>query len=330
MVEQLRLCYRVSIRKACKALRGPRSTWYYRSKKSEQAALKKRIGEIASVRAHYGYMRIYTLLRREGWLVNHKRVHRLYRELGLQIRRRKPKRHVSAKVRVDRPQAASQNQCWSMDFMADELFDGRRLRLLTIVDNFSRVSPFIGVGRRYSAYDVVCALDAAVKRFGTPRRIMVDNGAEFTSREVDLWAYSHGVELDFSRPGKPTDNAFIESFNGRLREECLNENWFLDLDDARRKIETWRTHYNEERPHSSLGYKTPAEYSSGGSAPEPPGFDALGSSRGAEIKRGQARLACPSIASPPRCSGCSPAEPCPPGGQFNVPDVFASQADFSH
>ncbi len=327
----MRLCYKVSVRRACRAVRGPRSSWYYRPRRFEQAALKQRIKEIASVRAHYGYRRIHTLLRREGWLVNHKRVHRLYCELGLQIRRKKPKRHVSAKARVAQVHATSRNQCWSMDLMADELFDGRRLRLLTIVDNFNRVSPFIGVGLRYNACDVVCGLDEAVKRFGTPRRIMVDNGSEFTSREVDLWAYTHGVELDFSRPGKPTDNAFIESFNGRLREECLNENWFLDLDDARQKAETWRIHYNEERPHSSLGNRTPAEYSNGGSAPDPPEFSASGSSRGADERRkGQTHLACPSITSPPRCSGCSPAEPCPPGGQFNVPDALALQGDFSH
>ncbi len=193
MVEQLRLCFKVSIRRACKVLRGPRSTWYYRSRRFEQAALKKRIREIASVRVHYGYLRIHTLLRREGWIVNRKRVHRLYCELGLQIRRRKPRRHVSAKIRVDQPRTFCHNQCWSMDFMADELFDGRRLRVLTIVDNFSRVSPFIGVGFRYSACEVASALDEAVKRFGAPGRIMIDNGSEFTSREVDLWACTHGA-----------------------------------------------------------------------------------------------------------------------------------------
>jgi putative transposase len=147
-----------------------------------------------------------------------------------------------------------------MDFMADELFDGKRLRLLTIVDNFSRVSPFIGVGFRYKGYEVVSALNLAVAQYGVPERIRVDNGPEFISKEVDLWAYAHGVVLDFSRPGKPTDNAFIEAFNSRFRQECLNEHWFLSLGDATDKVDAWRFHYNEERPHSSLEYKSPAEH----------------------------------------------------------------------
>ena len=144
--------------------------------------------------------------------------------------------------------------------MADELFDGRRLRLLTIVDNFSRVSPFIGVGFRYRGYDVVTALNLAVAHYGVPESLRVDNGPEFISTEVDLWAYAHGVILDFSRPGKPTDNAFIEAFNSRFRQECLNEHWFLSLEDAQEKIEAWCSHYNEERPHSSLDYRSPTEH----------------------------------------------------------------------
>ena len=192
--------------------------------------------------------------------MNHKRVYRLYCLEGLQMRHKPPRRRVSAKLREDRTEAIRPNQCWSMDFMADELFDGRRLRLLTIVDNFSRVSPFIGVGFRYKGYDVVTALNLAVAQYGVPESIRVDNGPEFISKEVDLWAYAHGVVLDFSRPGKPTDNAFIEAFNSRLRQECLNEHWFLSLEDATEKIEAWRLHYNAERPHSSLGYRSPMEH----------------------------------------------------------------------
>ena len=144
--------------------------------------------------------------------------------------------------------------------MADQTFDGQRLRVLTIVDNFSRVSPAIEVRRRYTGYDVVCTLERATRDYGTPRTVRVDNGPEFVSREVDLWAYANGVTLDFSRPGKPTDNAFIESFNARVRQECLNQHWFLSLDDARVKIDRWREMYNHERPHSQLGYKTPVEF----------------------------------------------------------------------
>jgi len=185
------------------------------------------------------------------------------------MRHKPSRRRVSAKLRDDRTDATCPNQCWSMDFMADELFDGRRLRLLTIVDNFSRVSPGIGVGFCYKGYDVVTALNLAVAQYGVPERIRVDNGPEFISKEVDLWAYAQGVVLDFSRPGKPTDNAFIESFNSRFRQECLNEHWFLSLEDAKEKIEAWRGHYNEQRPHSSLGYRSPAEYLSGALPPNP-------------------------------------------------------------
>lgn len=254
-VELLRTCYQVNTRRATQTLPGPRSTLYYRSRKPEQAPLRKRIKEIAVVRVRYGYRRIHTLLQREGWLINHKRVYRLYCLEGLQMRHKPPRRRVSAKLRDDRTDAIRPNQCWSMDFMADELFDGRRLRLLTIVDNFSRVSPFIGVGFRYRGYDVVTALNLAVAQYGVPECIRVDNGPEFISKEVDLWAYAHGVVLDFSRPGKPTDNAFIESFNSRFRQECLNEHWFLSLEDATEKIKAWRGQYNEHGRTAVWGIK---------------------------------------------------------------------------
>jgi putative transposase len=149
-----------------------------------------------------------------------------------------------------------------MDFIADQLFDGRRFRLLTIVDNFSRESLAIRAGQRLNGDDVVVAWEKVVTLRGTPKSIRVDNGPEFVSKSLDWWAYFNGVELDFSRPGKPTDNAFIESFNGRLRAECLNENWFLSLEDAQEKIEAWRTDYNERRPHSALGNLAPKEFAS--------------------------------------------------------------------
>lgn len=262
----------------------------------------------------YGYRRIHTLLQREGWLVNHKRVYRLYCLEGLQMRHKPPRRRVSVKLREDRTDAIRPHQCWSMDFMADQLFDGRRLRLLTIVDNVSRVSPFIGVGFRYRGYDVVTALNLAVAQYGVPECIRLDNGPEFISKEVDLWAYAHGVVLDFSRPGKPTDNAFIEAFNSRFRQECLNEHWFLSLEDATEKIEAWRSHYNEQRPHSSLGYQSPVEYLSGALPPNPRSLSLLEAPDGQENKGQGLDPAHPS-ASTPRRSGCSPAEPYPPGGQ---------------
>jgi putative transposase len=178
-------------------------------------------------RVRYGYRRIHVLLRGEGWTINHKRSRRLYREEGLQLRRKTPKRKVSAQRREDRVVAAATNDCWSKDFLSDQLFDGRKIRVLTIVDNFTRVSPAIDVPMSYRGADVVATLERIASVHGRPKRIRVDNGPEFMSKELDLWAWLHNVELDFSRPGKPTDNAFAESFNGKFRTECLNAYWFI-------------------------------------------------------------------------------------------------------
>lgn len=176
------------------------------------------------------------------------------------MRKKSPKRRVSAKPREDREYIKEGNQVWAMDFMADQLFNGQRLRFLTIVDAYSKLCPAIGVGFSYKATDVVSTLDEAIAKYGCPKTIRVDNGPEFISKELDLWAWTHGVKLDFSRPGKPTDNAFIESFNSRVRQECLNTHWFLSLNDARIKIESWRCDYNTVRPHTAIGNLTPAEY----------------------------------------------------------------------
>ena len=175
--------------------------------------------------------------------MNHKRVHRLYREMNLQLRAKKPKRKVSVSKRHFRPVVIQPNDCWSMDFVHDNIYDGKKLRILNIVDNFSKYCPAIGVRNSYKGTDVINTLDIAIERFGKPKRIQCDNGPEFVSKELDLWAYSNGIELDFSRPGKPTDNAFVESFNGKFREECLNQHWFLDLEDAKKRIERWRMDY---------------------------------------------------------------------------------------
>jgi putative transposase len=219
-----------------------------------------RIKEISQTRVHYGYRRIHILLKREGWEVNRKRVLRLYREKGLQMKRKRPKRRVSAKIREASAPAIQTNDCWSMDFVSDQLFTGQKLRILTIVDNFSRLSPTIGVDFSFKAVDVIDKLEEAKKEYDVPKSIKVDNGPEFISKELDLWAYTNNVTLDFSRPGKPTDNAFIESFNGKFRDECLNENWFLSIEDARSKIQKWWQEYNEIRPHSGINNLTPREY----------------------------------------------------------------------
>jgi putative transposase len=200
------------------------------------------------------------LLKREGTVINHKRLYRLYSELNLQMRNKKPKRRVQAMARREVIKATSRNECWSMDFMSDQLFTGAKIRLLTIVDNYTKLSPAIGVGTHYKGADVVFTLERAVTQYGLPKAIKVDNGPEFISKELDLWAYSNKVKLDYSRPGKPTDNAFIESFNSRVRQECLNQHWFLTVKDAVTKVEAWREDYNTQRPHRSLGYLTPHEF----------------------------------------------------------------------
>jgi len=157
-----------------------------------------------------------------------------------------------------------------MDFMADQLFNGSRCRLLTIVDNFTRESLAIEVGQGFTGEDVTCVLDQVVAERGLPGEIRVDNGTEFTSKVMDLWAYANEVKLDFSRPGKPTDNAFIESFNSLVRKECLNQHWFLSLEDAMKKIDAWRINYNEVRPHGSIGNLTPLEFARTGRNREVP------------------------------------------------------------
>ena len=276
MVDHTRATWQVSIRRACRALPVDRSTYQYRPRRPEQAGLRKRIKEIAETRVRYGYRRIHVLLRREGWPVNAKRVCRLYRDMGLQLRNKTPKRRVKAKLRSDRTTASSANDIWAMDFLHDQLFDDTKIRALTIVDTLTRLSPALGVRRSYRGSDVVDTLERGAAEFGYPRTIRVDNGPEFVSRELDLWAYMKGVTLDFSRPGKPTDNAFIESFNGKFRAECLNTNWFLSLDEARAKCEAWRRDYNEVRPHSAIGNRTPIELHRMAAQPARPSSDDAG------------------------------------------------------
>jgi putative transposase len=264
--------FEVSERRACGVLPLARTSFRYRSVRKDPIVLQQRIRELAEARVRYGYRRIHILLRREGFKVSKHRVHRLYREEGLSLRRKRPRRHVSAARRAERPEAQGRNESWSMDFVSDSLFDGRRFRALTLVDNFSRESLAIRAAPKLHGSDVAEVLDEVVEKRGKPVRIYLDNGPEFISKALDLWAYQAGVTLDFSRPGKPTDNAYIESFNGSFRDECLNTNWFLSMEDARTKIETWRREYNEFRPHSSLGERTPSEIENPGQwMPRAPG-----------------------------------------------------------
>jgi putative transposase len=252
--------YGASQTRACALLRISRSLYNYRSRARDARPLVQRIKEIAATRVHYGYRRVHVLLRREGWRDNCKRVYRLYRLEGLSLRHKRPRRNRSARLRQPKQLVSAINEIWSTDFVADALFDGRRLRALTVVDNYTRECLAIEVGPNLKGEDVVRTLMRITASRGKPRTIKSDNGSEFISKAMDRWAYENDVELDFSRPGKPTDNAKVESFNGRFRSECLNAHWFLSLDDAKRKIEAWRQYYNEVRPHSALKWATPAEY----------------------------------------------------------------------
>ena len=217
-------------------------------------------GAYPATRVRYGFWRIFVMLRREGWKANHKRVYRLYRQAGLNLRRKRPRRRKAAAHRLERTMLTAPNQVWSMDFVADALFDGRRFRALTVVDNFTKESLAIEVNQHLKGEDVVAVMERLRHQRELPQCIQTDNGSEFVLIVMDRWAYDNGVTMDYSRPGTPTDNPFIESFNGSFREECLNTHWFLSLDDARQKIESWRVDYNHFRTNSSIGDVPPAEF----------------------------------------------------------------------
>jgi putative transposase len=237
-----------------------RSSHRYEATRDDQAVLRMRIREIAEARVRYGYFRIYILLRREGWRVNHKRVYRLYQKEGLSLRRKRPRRHSSGAWRVGRIEAGAANECWSMDFVSDALYDGRRLRVLTVVDDYTRECLAIEVDQGIGGEKVGGVLGRITMERRIPKTIRVDHGPEFVSKVLDQWAYRNGVILDFSRPGKPTDNAYIETFNGTLRAECLDTHWFGTMEEAKERIEAWRREYNESRPHRALGERTPNEF----------------------------------------------------------------------
>jgi len=214
---------------------------------------------LANRRRRFGCPRIHLMLKREGLVINHKRTERIYREEGLSLRKRKRKK-TAAQARVILPAPERPNERWSMDFVTDSLVTGRRFRALVIVDDYSRECPAIEVDTSPGGSRVVSVLERLRETRGLPEVITLDNGPEFTGKALDEWAYSRGVKLNFIRPGKPVENAFAESFIGRFRDECLNENWFFSLKHARYIIESWRIDYNEDRPHGSLGGLSPAEY----------------------------------------------------------------------
>lgn len=249
----------LSERRACGLAGLGRSSYRYPRPGPDESELRKRLKELAAEHRRYGYRRLTVLLRREGAMVNHKRVYRLYREEGLGVRRRKRKR-IGAAERQPLTVPAGPNQRWSMDFISDGLGDGRKFRSLNIVDDYSRECVAVEVDTSIPGGRVVRVLERLRERRGLPGVLVTDNGPEFAGQALDVWAYQQGVKLHFIEPGKPVQNAFIESFNGKMRDECLNEHWFGTLAEARQTIEAWRRDYNEVRPHSSLGNRTPQEF----------------------------------------------------------------------
>ena len=246
----------LSERLSCELAGLSRSVQRYATRRAPDVEVRTELKQLANARPRFGYRRLGMLLRRRGVLINHKRLWRIYREEGLVVRRKKRKR-VAAAPRETRPALTGPNQRWSMDFMSDGLKDGRRLRVFNVVDDWSRFSPVIEVDLSLPARRVVRALEQAREQYGLPKSIVMDNGPEFTSRALDQWAHERGVELIFIRPGKPTENAYAESFNGRVREECLNQHWFESVDHARELCDAWREDYNSLRPHTSLGGLSP-------------------------------------------------------------------------
>jgi putative transposase len=237
-----------------------RSTHRYRLRKpARDAVLRTRLKELAAQRMRFGYRRLTAMLAREGVTVNHKRVYRLYCEEGLAMRIRQ-RRRIRWSGAVVKPAAARRNERWSMDFVSDCVSRGKVIRMLTIVDDCTRECPAIEVDTSLGGLRVRRVLDRIAGERGLPEAIVLDNGPEFRSRVLAAWSEQRGVRLEFIQPGKPVQNAYVESFNGRLRDECLNANWFTSLNDARRKIETWRQDYNQQRPHSALNYLPPTEF----------------------------------------------------------------------
>lgn len=258
-MREIRQAYQLNESRACGLVRITRWSNRYQSRRDRQSALRVRLRDLASTRIRYGYRRLTVLLRREGWLVNTKRVYRLYREEGLGLRMKKRGKRV-AQARIRLAEAYYANQRWSMDFVSDRLVDGRWFRILTVVDQYTRECLCAHADRSQSGEKVSEQLQRVIAQRGAPESITSDNGSEFAGQAMDYWAQQAGVQLDFIHPGKPVENSYIESFNGRLRDECLNVEVFLDLADAQWKIEQWRRDYNQQRPHSALADRTPQEF----------------------------------------------------------------------
>lgn len=260
MVDYLTQELERSERSACALMVQPRATQRYEATRVDDPVLCRRLVELAHERRRFGYPRLHMMLRREGFAVGRRRVYRLYRQHALNLRGKRRRKRGAHVPRGALPPATAVNERWAMDFVSDQLVDGRSIRVLTIVDAVSKRCPALEVDTSMTGQRVTRVLDQAIARHGKPTLLVMDNGPEFTSKALDQWAYERGIKLHWIAPGKPTQNGHCESFNGKLRDECLNEEHFNDVADARRKIEAWRVDYNGVRPHTSLTGMTPDEF----------------------------------------------------------------------
>lgn len=251
----------LSVRRACSLIGIWRTSFVYKpkGKNPDEAVIRARLKEHAQKRRRFGCPRLHIMLLRDGFIINHKRTERIYKEEGLSLRVKRRKKTAST-LRVEVPRPEHPNHIWSMDFVKDALSSGRKLKVLPIVDEYTKKSFRIEVDTSITGARVVRILTEIASEEGLPEIIIIDNGPEFIGRALDEWAYARGVKLFFISPGKPVENMYMESFNGKLRDECLNEHWFISLEHARQVIEAWRVDYNTERPHSSLDYMTPDEF----------------------------------------------------------------------
>jgi putative transposase len=294
--------FEMSERRVSGLLPVQRATLRYHSRRDPQTALRMRLRELAASRVRFGYRRLTVLLRREGWAVNAKRIYRLYREDGLTVRT-KVRRRIARRQRAPLLRPTRPNERWAMDFVSDRVADGRWFRVLTVVDQFTRECLLLLADSSLSGQKVAEALSQVVAERGAPVAITVDNGTEFASKAMDVWSYQYRVQLDFIRPGRPVDNGYIESFNGRLRDECLNVHVFFTLADVREKLEHWREDYNRVRPHSAIGDHAPSEF--------------------ADLWRSSAvaRSAGPAQDSPAGALHCAPASNAEPEPLFGPPSL---------
>jgi len=258
-VDFVKESFGLSARRSCGLIGLSRNTLRYERKPDKDGLIRERLKELAEQRRRSGCQLFHEMMKREGLVINHKRTERIYKEEGLSLTIRRRKKRASC-ARVEIPRAEKKNELWGMDFMHDSMGQGRKLRILPILDTYTKECHRIEVDRSIGGRRVTEVLSEVSSVEGLPENIVIDNGPEFISNAMDEWAYTREVTLHFIRPGKPVDNAFMESFNARLREECLNLNWFRSIEHARRVIEEWRIDYNETRPHSSLGFLTPKEF----------------------------------------------------------------------